>query len=99
MESVLLDDSNSEQSATAAAEMSDEICRSVCERQVYTVFSEKVADYIAYGICVTDEQGNLLKSVHDITCDAASLESLVVLCNRLELSLCHLDDVIEDFLG
>ena len=35
----------------------------------------------------------------DITADRGSLERLVEICNREGLSLCHLYDVVEDFLG
>lgn len=99
MESVLLGDSNSAQTVMQGAEDSGEGELSDDERLSYAVFSEKFADRIAYGISVTDAWGKTLQTVHDITCDRDSLEGLVNLCNRLGLALCHLEDVIEDFLG
>lgn len=74
------------------------------EKTIYTVFSEVLDSpdsgrYTAYGIAVSDEEGKTLRKVHDITCDRAALEELVRLCNELSLSLCHLDDVIEDLLA
>lgn len=74
------------------------------EPLTYSVFSEETdceccGRYLTYGIAVTDGEGNVLRCVHDITCDGDSLEALAALCTRLELSLCHLDDVIEDYLS
>ena len=48
--------------------------------------------YQSYGIQYAD------RVIDDITLDKGALERLVELCNRLELSVCHIDDVIEDFL-
>jgi len=45
-------------------------------------------------VCSSD-----LEQRKDVTTEKACLEHLVELCNREKLSLCHLDDVIEDFLG
>lgn len=75
-----------------------------CEHLIYTVFSEVIESsllgrYCGYGISVIDAQGYCLRTVHDITCEREPLEALVELCNRLDLSFCHLDDVIEDFLA
>lgn len=76
---------------------------SAAEQIIYSVFSELIdspylGKYLAYGIDAADERGCLLKRVHDITCDRQALDDLVERCNRFDLSLCHLDDVIEDFL-
>lgn len=74
------------------------------EGPVYTVISEQIRSsvlgvYSSYGIAVIDKTGKTVRTVHDITCDRAALEKLVLLCNRLELAPCHLDDVIDDFLS
>lgn len=74
------------------------------EQWTYTVFSEVIVSselgrYTAYGIEAADAQGKLHRIVHDITCDRSALEALAALCNQLALSVCHLDDVIEDFLS
>lgn len=58
----------------------------------------------SYGIAAyadTTDNGTaaVIASLHDITDDRDSLVELVLLCNRLELSLFHLNDVIEDFLA
>lgn len=52
----------------------------------------------SYGIAVY-RKGRKLRTVEDITIDRERLEQLVCLCNRCRLSLCHLEDVIEDFLA
>lgn len=44
-------------------------------------------------------KGRKLCQIADITADRGSLERLVEICNREGLSLCHLYDVVEDFLG
>ena len=51
---------------------------------------------IVYGITVTDAEGNDLKSYTDIFLSKEKAERFVNLCNKNELSLCHLSDVIED---
>ena len=59
---------------------------------------------ISYGIAVysnseTDGTGAVIASIHDISEDKEKLSRLVQTCNCLELSVIHLRDVIEDFLG
>lgn len=44
-------------------------------------------------------QGCKLYEVKDITVDREKLEKLINLCNREQLSLLHLGDVVEDFLA
>lgn len=58
----------------------------------------------AYGIAAyfnyqDDGTATILASVNDITSEREKLEELVQICNRSELSLIHLNDVIEDFLA
>lgn len=56
----------------------------------------------SYGIAAYSDSGDstatFVASVHDISSDRKSLDGLVLLCNRLELSLIHLNDAVEDFL-
>ena len=57
-----------------------------------------------YGIAVyadsqLDGTATVLAAFNDITSDKARLEELVQACNRSELSLIHLNDVIDDFLA
>lgn len=53
----------------------------------------------AYANADTDGTATIVASVHDITADRQALAELVSLCNRLEISLLHLDNIIEDFLA
>ena len=54
---------------------------------------------VTYGITAYDMSSDrVIAHIGDITCDKARLERLVELCNRWELSLTHLTDVVEDFL-
>lgn len=58
----------------------------------------------SYGIAAysnSEEEGTatIVAAVHDITTDIRQLTELVSLCNGLELSLCHLNDVVEDFIA
>lgn len=67
------------------------------------VYSVEADSRVAYGIAAyVNADGNstatIVASVHDITTDRNSLEDLVLKCNRLELSLIHMNDAIEDFL-
>lgn len=51
-----------------------------------------------YGIgYVRDNELILWKE--DISCNYEQMKKLVALCNFLHLDLCHLQDVIDDFLG
>ena len=59
---------------------------------------------ISYGIAAysnseTDGTATIIASVQDISEDREKLSRLVQNCNCLELSVIHLRDVIEDFLG
>ena len=58
---------------------------------------------ISYGIVAysnADQDGSktIVASVRDVTSDKAGLSRLVNDCNNLELSIVHLNDVVEDFL-
>ncbi len=55
---------------------------------------------ISYGIAAyAGTETVMVSSIHDITSDKQKLADLIGKCNRLELSLIHLADVIEDFLA
>lgn len=71
---------------------------------VYKLTENKITDehgttHKTFGINVCEsETGTVLRSIEDIFTDRRTAEDLVSLCNRLELSPCHIDDVIEDIL-
>lgn len=64
-------------------------------------YSFELGHYTTYGILVTCENGGETKErlVSDVSTDQAALQKLVDLCNEGQLDICHLDDVIEDFLN
>ena len=53
---------------------------------------------VAYADAEEDGTATIVASVHDVTADRQALSKLVETCNRLGLSLLHLNDVVEDFL-
>lgn len=57
-----------------------------------TIKDEKNTSIITYGI----SYGN--SKISDISTDKSKVEKLVSLCNKLNLSPAHINDVIEDFL-
>lgn len=96
MKAILMEDEIDEDTVRETGDTADEL--------TYTLFTEELdspdeGKYIAYGIEVSNGRGERLKTVRDITCDRSALEELVKLCNELDLALCHLDDVVEDFLS
>ena len=66
----------------------------------YTFGDEVRTSYgiVAYSNAEQDGSKTIVASVRDITSDKTSLTKLVNDCNRLELFIVHLNDVVEDFL-
>lgn len=54
---------------------------------------------VAYASAEQNGTATIVASVHDITSDKQRLKKLVDDCNRLELSIIHLPDVVEDFIS
>lgn len=69
--------------------------------EIYSLGTDRRVSYgiAAYANAEEDGTATIVASVHDITADRQSLSELVLSCNRSELSVVHLDDVIEDFLA
>ena len=65
----------------------------------YEVISDSLDGYVFYGIAVYSAVGDMIAEVRDISTNGAAVSNLVDKCNKLELSLLHLYDVIDDFLG
>ena len=77
-----------------------EITYGVTEEKYYLGGSFRIAYGIAaYADADLDGTATIVASVHDVTDDKDRLCELVDLCNSLELSVCHLSDVVEDFLA
>ena len=54
-------------------------------------------EHITYGIGVM-HNNVMIASIPDITTEFNKLKNLVLTCNENDLSLTHLEDVVEDFL-
>ncbi|MEE1319889.1 MAG: DUF6514 family protein [Ruminococcus sp.] len=63
----------------------------------YKISISNFCSHTEYGIEAFD--GNtLLKSIDCITDSRSDIEKITSLCNELNIELCHLDDIIEDYL-
>ena len=67
------------------------------------IYSWGATSRVSYGIAAyadAEEDGTatIVAFAHDVTSNKQALAELVSLCNRLELSAIHLNDVVEDFL-
>lgn len=65
---------------------------------------ENYENRISYGIVAcsnveTDGISTIVASVRDVTNDRRSICALIKRCNDLNLSVIHLNDVVEDFLA
>lgn len=69
--------------------------------EIYSLgaFSRTSYGIAAYAYANQDGTATIVASVHDITANKEALLELVSMCNRLELSTIHLNDVVEDFLA
>jgi len=68
------------------------------------IYSLGASTRTSYGIVAymdSEENGTatIVSSVRDVTDDKQAITELVLLCNYLELSAIHLNDVVEDFLS
>lgn len=63
----------------------------------YSINNTQRHSHCEFGIDVFNE-GQLLKSITSITENKNDIENIVAMCNELEIELCHLDDIIEDYL-
>lgn len=66
-------------------------------------YSLGASTHVSYGIaayaCSEDGDTTMIDAIPNITADKQSLLALVALCNRLELSVLHLREVIDDYLA
>lgn len=53
---------------------------------------------VSYGIAAFADATTIIASCQDITSDKQKLQDLINLCNELDLSPIHLNDVVQDFL-
>ncbi|MCH5297576.1 MAG: hypothetical protein J1E85_07890 [Ruminococcus sp.] len=67
------------------------------EMVIYKINCIKNNTYKEFGIDAF-ENGLLIKSVEGITDIFDDITQLKDMCNELEIEICHLDDIIEDYL-
>ena len=70
---------------------------------VYCVRRDQLRDedigwYISFGIDIV-EDGKPLRVIKDVSPNEKELRKLVSLLNKLQPSLIHIDDIIEDFIS
>ena len=63
----------------------------------YKVNCVKYCSENEYGIDIFS-QGKLVKSIDRITKNYNDIILLINMCNELEIELCHIDDIVEDYL-
>ena len=64
-------------------------------------YDNGIASRKSFGIAYVEIYDNItivITSISDITSDRIAIEKFARLCNELQLSIIHLQDVIEDFL-
>ena len=71
----------------------------VAETHLLRKDSRSTYGIVAYVDADTDGTATIVASARDITNDRCRAEQLADKCNRGNLSLCHFNDVIEDFLA
>lgn len=60
---------------------------------------QKITEKYSFGVVGYDNMsGKEICSALDITQDETAVQNFVALCNQLNLSVCHFEDAIEDFL-
>ncbi|WRS28179.1 DUF6514 family protein [Oscillospiraceae bacterium MB08-C2-2] len=54
--------------------------------------------YTTYGVQMLDEEGNLVAEYLDISTNKSFVERFIELCQKAQVALVHLGDVLEDYL-
>lgn len=67
----------------------------VKEIYIFNQMSRTSYGKVAYSCSEDEGTANIIASVHDVTSDRNSIEKLISLCNSLQLSAIHLDDIIK----
>lgn len=63
----------------------------------YSINLNKNNTPLEFGIDVFKDE-KIIKSIHSISENKEDIEKIVSLCNELDIEMCHLDDIIEDYL-
>lgn len=70
-------------------------------KEIYSLGQKSRVSYgiVAYSMSDEENTSTVIASVHDLTSDKNSIEKLVLLCNCLQVSTVHLNDVVEDYFA
>ena len=71
-------------------------CKYILIRDTYACDTDS---HIGYGIAAVDHESKIVSAASDLSCNESEVAGLVKMCNELELSIVHFQDVIEDFLA
>lgn len=71
-------------------------CKYILIRDTY---SDDNGNHIGYGIVAVDSESKIVSAARDLSCNKDEVARLVEMCNGLELSPVHFQDVVEDFLN
>lgn len=63
-----------------------------------TVYDEEGNAHIVYGVDVVDDHENIIESITDVFFERTKAEKVVKMCNKYNLALIHLRDVLEDII-
>lgn len=65
-----------------------------------TQHSREGTNYTTYGIDAFDSKTDtLLESFPDLSFEKSEVTALITVCNKLQLDIVHLHDVVEDFIS
>ena len=65
-----------------------------------TLHNKNGTTYTTYGIDAFDSKSNtLLESFPDLSFEKSEVTALITVCNKLQLDIVHLHDVVEDFIS
>ncbi|MBQ7032560.1 MAG: hypothetical protein IJN25_02700 [Clostridia bacterium] len=67
--------------------------------QENSVETEELGAYTTYGLQIWDETGTCIWSETDVTTEKERLLQFADLCNTLQPSKAHMNEIIEDFLA
>ena len=76
--------------------LSEMDCKYILIRDTY---SDDNGNHTGYGIVAVDHESKIVSAATDLSCNKDEVARLVQMCNELELSLVHFQDVVEDFLN
>ncbi|MBE5040484.1 DUF6514 family protein [Ructibacterium gallinarum] len=66
---------------------------------MFSLDDPDLGNYTSYGLDAYDENDTLVRRIVDVSPNEQTVSGLVALCNKFQVSLIHIDDIIEDFLS